>query len=126
MQKTLLYGKPVIPEKGMTDRLRSSARGGVKPKAIPRETWRMVMTEGLDACTVAKLEKEQGADGGVKTWQVCLRQIPESPADRVKYHNELMTLCGLTLRQLTDALKTGADKKDVRRARSRSSRRQQA
>ncbi len=38
-------------------------------------------------------------------------------------HNELMTLCGVSLRQLTDALKESAEKKQALRDRSRSPRR---
>ena len=71
----------------------------------------MVMVEGLKNCSIAKLEKEVGADGKPKsTWQVCLRPIPEDQADKVTYHNELMILCALFLRQLTDALQQGSGK----------------
>ena len=42
---------------------------------------------------------------------LALKKIPDLPAERIEYHNELMKLCGVSLRELTAAMKAGAEKK---------------
>ena len=108
--RSLLVGKPVIIEKDACDRLRSTTKGGAKAKAIPRETWRSVMEAGLADCKFIMLQKS--ATG--KDWKLCLQQMPSTSLDKILYHNELMTLCGLSLRELSEAMnKTSTRVKDA-------------
>ena len=137
MLKTLTYGKPVIPEKQIRDCLRSSRAGGRTAKALPREAWLPVMLKGLEGRSVAKLQLSKCEDKKkAGAYEVCLREIPESKSERIKYHNELMTMCSLSLRDLTKALAAGAEKaarerpqaapggdQEAARGRSRSARR---
>ena len=39
-----------------------------------------------------------------------IARIPEDATLRVEYHNNLMTLCGLSLRELVDAMKQAVEK----------------
>ena len=45
-----------------------------------------------------------------------LKAIPSEPADRVTYHNALMALCGLTLRDLVEAMQKSKSKHDEKQA----------
>eukprot|EP00959_Pyramimonas_sp_CCMP1952_P083313 1741366-Pyramimonas_sp.AAC.1 len=92
MQKTLLAGTPVIDRRSAAQRIMTSRAGGERRKTIDAERWARVMKAGLAGCSIAQFDEE-----GCK---VKMTPVPDDVALRHKYHNELMTLCGITLRQL--------------------------
>ena len=103
MQKTLLCGKPKITIKQATERMQSSRQAG--KKALPQPAWIKVMEAGLQNCTVAKYEGRH----------VLLKEIPVDPRSRIEYHNELMQLCRLSLRQLVEAMASAKSKDERQR-----------
>lgn len=104
MQKTILCGRPVITIKQATECMQSSRQDG--KKALPQPMWMKVMQAGLDGCQVAKLDGRN----------VCVKEIPADIEGRMVYHNELMHLCGISLRQLVEAMKATRAKDDKRKA----------
>ena len=98
MQKTLLVGTPVIDRKSVAQRIVSSRAGGERRKSIDANRWTSVMKAGLAGCSVATCDSEEG--------KVKMAPVPDDVALRHKYHNELMTLCGITLRQLVEAMQS--------------------
>ena len=99
MQKTLLCGKPAITSKQACDKIQSRRRGEGR-KALSADSWVKVMEAGAQQCTVIKFENKK----------LLLKEIPDNGNERIKYHNELMTLCGLSLRHLVDAMKVAKGK----------------
>ena len=98
MQRTLLVGMPVIDRRSAAQRITTSRAGGERRKNIDEHRWVSVMKAGLEGSSIAKYDEE---DGKVK-----MAPIPDDVAFRHKYHNELMTLCGITLRQLVEAMQS--------------------
>ena len=114
MKQTLLEGKPRIGSREVCSRLRSGNAGG--KKALPREAWLQVMRAALIQCPIARLD--EAVEGKPA---VVIKPIPSEEASKIRYHNALMTLCGMTLRELSDAmLKASNKKKGASRSRSRS------
>ena len=113
MQRTLLMGKPSISSKEACHNMRSSNADG--KKALPEPTWATVMEKGLKGCDVAWF------DNG----KVMLKAIPSEPADRVTYDNALMALCGLTVRDLLEAMQKSKSKHDEKQAAAKAARRPQ-
>jgi hypothetical protein len=99
MQKTLLCGCPIIKDKQICDKLKSQKSAG--RKALPRPVWAKVMTSGLKDCPIAAFRSNQ----------VVMTAIPTDAHGRVKYHNELMKLCALPLRDLVEAMKASKQKR---------------
>ena len=97
MKKTLLQGTPIIKVSQACDRMRSS-RGEGK-KALPDTVWKKVVEAGLADCDVAWYDAGKGA--------VMLNELPTDPTAKIQYHNCLMKLCQLSLRQLIDVMKAG-------------------
>ena len=48
---------------------------------------------------------------------VRLKAIPDDVEKRVKYNNELVTLCGLTLREFSEALRKGGEQTSENKSR---------
>ena len=97
MKRTLLAGTPAIASKKPCERMKSSRAGGNEAKPLPKEAWAAVMKAGLSDCLIARWDENQ------KT--VFMSSIPEEPNARVKYHNSLMQLCGVSLQALIEAMK---------------------
>ncbi|CAK9081792.1 Uncharacterized protein SCF082_LOCUS38904 [Durusdinium trenchii] len=95
MKATLLHGHPKVTSKTICDKLRSSRESG--RKALPREDWVAVM----EACAGSPILDFQD-----DTLQ--LRAIPQDAPGRTFYHNELMKLCGVTMRELMTAMNRAA------------------
>ena len=102
MQRTLLMGKPSITSKEACQNMRSSNADG--KKALPEPTWAAVMEKGLRDCDVAWFEGRK----------VMLKAIPTEPVGRINYHNSLMTLCGLSLKDLVEAMQKSKAKHDAK------------
>eukprot|EP00973_Karenia_brevis_P050617 7027837-Karenia_brevis.AAC.1 len=100
MQRTLLLGTPVIKAATACNILKSSSAAG--RKAFPAASWLAVMHAGLEGCTVAWLDQRK----------VCLKTLPSDRAAKVEYHNALMQLCGLSLRDLVAAMREKKAKAD--------------
>ena len=101
MRSTLLTGTPRIFGRSVCDKLRSSA--AQRRKALPKAQWERVVSAGLQGATVARM-----VDAGQQNAAVVLRQVPTDAAEKINYHNEVMRLCQLSLRELTEAMKAGA------------------
>ena len=97
MKQTLLAGTTTIRYKAVTDKLRS-ARGSGR-KALPKENWVAAVQAGCNMCPMLTFQGDT----------VNIHPIPEDPQGRVGYHNSLMTLCGLSLRELVEAIKSKAE-----------------
>ena len=96
MKRTLLTGTPTISSKQPCEKMKSSRAGGQKATYLPKEVWWRVMEAGLEGCAIAKWNKESK--------EVLLARPPVGGDERVKYHNELMKLCGLSLPELVNAM----------------------
>lgn len=105
MRYTLLQGKPVITAKEVCDKLKYKVEGRATKKALERDNWTAVMEAGLTGATVAQLMNPKTSNT-----QIAIRAIPSNKDEKTKYHNELMNLCGLTLRELTEAMATASGK----------------
>ncbi|CAK0820661.1 unnamed protein product [Prorocentrum cordatum] len=122
MRRTLLVGTPTVTMRAACERMKSSRRGGQRPKHLPEQTWLRVMEAGLQGSPVARLDGRE----------IHVARIPGGQADRVAYHNALMRLCALPLRDLVEAMRKAKENSDRRergraeavRARSRSQRRE--
>ena len=97
MKLTLLQGTPKVTVKQATDNLRGSREKG--RKALPRENWMAVMQAHPDSA-IFRLDGDT----------MHLKAIPDDQLLRTKHHNALMRLCGLSLRELLDAMGKAADK----------------
>ena len=98
VKMTLLRGTPKISCKQACDKLRSSREKG--RKALPRVNWMAVMTTASKESPILELSGDE----------LQIARIPEDATLRVEYHNNLMTLCGLSLRELVDAMKQAVEK----------------
>ena len=105
MKKTLLQGVPRIFGQGVCNIIRT--RIGGSNKALQKGNWEKVMEAGLRECSVAKLQGQGTMDAAV-----VLKDMPEDADSRIVYNNELMKLCGVSLRELTTAMqeKTAKDR----------------
>ena len=106
MQVTLLTGKPKISLVAVCDRIRTSRHNG--KKAIPKPQLLKVIEAGLQGSTIAKVVDPKGRGAAV-----VLKAIPTGGPERIEYHNELMKLCGISLRELTEAMQGAAEKEKV-------------
>ncbi len=113
LRQTLLEGKPRIDGRNVCGRLRSKNADG--KKVLPFDTWLVVVRAGLSDCSVARVE--DAPPGGRAT--VVIKPIPSAEIDKVKYHNSLMSICGLTLRELAEAMRKASSKRPASRSRSR-------
>ncbi|CAL1166838.1 unnamed protein product [Cladocopium goreaui] len=95
---TLLHGTPKITCKQACDGLRSSSDKG--RKALPKTNWMAVMTSACKECPILQLSGDE----------LHVARIPDDPGLRVQYHNHLMTLCGLTLRELVGSMTQAVEK----------------
>ena len=119
MKKTLLSGTPTVACGSATMRMKSGKGAGKGRKALPEPNWMAVMETGLKDCPVAWLNKAKRT--------ICLKAIPDNRQEKVAYHNELMKLCGLSLRELLDAMKkkrAQAEEKSKKKAQPRETTRQ--
>ena len=117
MRRTLLTGTPTIAAKVACQKMRSSNKTG--KKALPEPAWTAVMQAGLEGCDVAWFENRR----------VIMKALPTEPNEKIDYHNSLMRLCGLSLRELVEAMQEAkvkhddrqkAEEDEGRRSRSRS------
>jgi len=92
MQRTLLTGWPTITGKMVCQKIRSSNSSG--KKAMKEEVWLKIMEAGLPGCEVAWLDNKR----------VVMKAIPVDPAAKISYHNGLMRLCAVSLRELVEAM----------------------
>ena len=95
LKQTLLTGKPKVTRKEACDKMRSSRQAG--RKALPKEKWTAVMAASAGQHpNLLRLEGET----------LCLHAqvIPDTSDGKVRYHNDLMKACGLTLRELIAAM----------------------
>ena len=106
MQKTLLCGRAVIDAKTACERMQSSRRSG--RKALPQPTWSKVMAAGADGSGVVRYAERK----------LYMKKIPQEGSDRIEYHNELMKLCGISLRDVVEAMKS-QKKKDAEKQANR-------
>ncbi|CAE7777107.1 unnamed protein product [Symbiodinium microadriaticum] len=97
VRHTLLMGTPKMDAREACSRLRSAKNEG--KKALPRDKWMIVMKAASDQCSVIRLQENDG--GSVS---LALKPPPSDADARIRYHNDLMQLCGLSLRELTDAM----------------------
>lgn len=97
VRQTLLMGTPKMDAREACSRLRSAKSEG--KKALPRDKWMIVMKAAGDQCSVIRLQENDG--GSVS---LALKPLPSDADARIRYHNDLMQLCGLSLRELTDAM----------------------
>ena len=95
---TLLHGTPKITCKQACDGLRSSRDKG--RKALPKTNWMAVMTSACKECPILQLSGDE----------LHVARIPDDAGLRVQYHNHLMTLCGLTLRELVGSMTQAVEK----------------
>ena len=120
MKRSFLAGRPRTPVEQICNSIRSTRNDG--RKALSRAVWQKVMEAGLEDSTIARIVGK-----GTTTMAFAIKAIPTEEAARVAYHNELMKLCGATLRELTEALAATSEKKKGKppdsRGRSRSARR---
>lgn len=98
VKMTLLRGTPAISCKQACDKLRNSREKG--RKALPRANWMAVMTMACQKSPILELSGDE----------LQIAKIPADSSLRVEYHNHLMTLCGLSLRELVDAMKHAVEK----------------
>ena len=117
MKTTVLYGTPRVFARSFCHKLRSAAGApGKQRNSLLKPAWERVMNMGLAGCSVAKLQG-RGTDKAAVV-------LPDGAQVKIIYHNELMTLCGVSLRELTEPMKKKSAKaKAEARARSRSPRR---
>ena len=98
LKQTLLTGKPKVTRKEACDKMRSSRQAG--RKALPKEKWTAVMAAAAGQHpNLLRLEGET----------LCLQFIPGTSDGKVRYHNDLMKACGLTLRELIAAMNKTAE-----------------
>ena len=97
VRHTLLMGTPKMDAREACSRLRSAKNEG--KKALPRDKWMIVIKAASDQCSVIRLQENDG--GSVS---LALKPPPSDADARIRYHNDLMQLCGLSLRELTDAM----------------------
>lgn len=95
MQKTLLQGTPMIKASQACDRMRNSRAKG--RRSLPETTWKKVMETGLVGCDVAWYDKGKNT--------VMLKELPTESESKIEYHNSLMQLCQISLRQLVESMK---------------------
>jgi hypothetical protein len=121
MKRFFLAGQPRTPVEEICNSIRSARSDG--RKALPRAVWQKVMEAGLEDSRIARIIGK-----GTTTMAFAIKAIPAEEPARLAYHNELMQLCGTTLRELTEALAATSEKKKGKppgsRGRSRSARRQ--
>ena len=98
MRRTILVGTPRITSKTACQKMRSSNASG--KKALPEPIWNDVMRAGLAGCDVAWLANRT----------VMLKAIPSDATERIQYHNSLMELCCVSLRELVEAMKQAKSK----------------
>ena len=60
----------------------------------------MIMTSACKECPILQLSGDE----------LHMARIPDDPGLRVQYHNHLMTLCGLTLRELVGSMTQAVEK----------------
>jgi hypothetical protein len=108
VKQTFLAGKPRVSAAFVCSRLRTAKAPG--KKALPAETWHAVLQAALQDSPIARLEDNQ----------VVIKPIPAEESSKIRYHNALMTLCGVSLRDLSTAMQKAAAKRLPSRSRSRS------
>ena len=92
-------------------RLRSTKGEG--KKALPRDNWLAVMKAAVDQSSIIRLQE---SDAGVT--RLALKPIPTEESARVQYHNHLMQLCALSLRDLIQAMGKAASSDNKRKRRN--------
>ena len=108
VKQTFLEGKPRVSAALVCSRLRSAKAAG--KKALPAETWHAVLQAALQDSPIARLEDNQ----------VVIKPIPAEESSKIRYHSALMTLCGVSLRDLSTAMQKAAAKRLPSGSRSRS------
>jgi hypothetical protein len=91
------------------DKLKKRGSDG-KRKALSQHVWQNVLEHGLRNCEVARLEAK-----GTKDMVCVIKAIPTEGAERINYHNALMQLCGLSLRELLESMQDAKVKDSKRR-----------
>eukprot|EP00435_Cladocopium_sp_Y103_P044055 s1844_g12.t1 len=111
LKQTLLTGKPQITRKEACDKMRASRATDHKRKAVPKEKWTAMM-----AAAASQHPNILQLDGET----LRLKAVPDTSEGKVKYHNELMKACGLTLRELAATMFKASEKQsEGRRKRPR-------
>ena len=109
LKHTLLTGKPKMTRKEACDKMRTSREQG-RRKALPKEKWAAVMAAAAEQhSSILQLQGET----------LCLKVIPDTAQGKVKYHNELMRACGLTLRELVAAMEKASSNQERKRQEDR-------
>ena len=104
MQRTLLCGLPACEAKVVCDKMASPRQDG--RKALPQPVWSTIMRAGAQDSNIVWYRDRK----------LYLRQIPQDASARVEYHNELMRLCALPLRDLVEAMQKAKGKDGQKRA----------
>ena len=109
LKHTLLTGKPKMTRKEACDKMRTSREQG-RRKALPKEKWTAVMAAAAEQhSSILQLQGET----------LCLKVVPDTAQGKVKYHNELMRACGLTLRELVAAMEKASSNQERKRQEDR-------
>jgi len=104
LRKTFLSGLLTIPWRGMCSRMRSLPDAQKKKYHFPKKQWEMLMKAALEQSPIARLQHD-----GTPNACVVMRPIPTDEEEQLAYHNELMRLCRLPLRDFSFALRTEHD-----------------
>ena len=109
-RKTVLQGLPKVAVKVACDNMRAKKADG-KRKALSNTAWHTVMEAAVKDCPVLRLE------GRGKNQTLVMKEIPQDARERVHYHNALMTVCGVSLRELLTAMTNAKQRRVVARPR---------
>jgi hypothetical protein len=110
MRRTILRGKPVVSVADMCGVLRR--KEGSRRPGMPKNLYQEVMQAAFKTYPIGRLENP-----GTATARVVFSAPPENDRDaKTKYHNMLVDVCQVSLREFTQALATrappGADDHD--------------
>ena len=106
VRNTLLRGLPKVPAKLACDCMRAKVDGKGSRKALSQTTWRTVMEAAAAQCSILRVE------GQGKASQLVVKAIPATASDRIAYHNELMQVCGLSLRAFVESMNRAKQRRE--------------
>ena len=104
VKQTLLGGRPMLEAKDECDRMRAKVGQDTKRKALAQPIWRAVLAAAAREIDIFRL------DGEDRELKLLLKAVPTDPLGKVQYHNELMAVYGMELRELIDAMKMAKGK----------------
>ncbi|CAE7325880.1 unnamed protein product [Symbiodinium necroappetens] len=97
MRRTVLRGKPKVTYKDLSLRKNEKTADGKKKLSVPKETWIQVMRAGLAEHPIGKITADANP-------VVEFSSIPPDEAPRVAFHNFLVDLCNVSVRQFAETL----------------------